>query len=381
MNKKYFCYEVFKNLSVWSSNGRLAYSPCSNYDGFCETSTELDVAQAWNSPGRKHLIDLIDNDQPIPGCHRCYTEENAGIKSRRQSSTELYEQFHKDTAVDLSGPQGIDYSVGNLCNLKCVICGPANSTQWIPDYQKLHPGRDITELLYQKNNQIEITNDQALDNVINIHFHGGGEPLLSQSHVNLLKKIDEVKGLGDVRVFYNTNGTVIVNDDILKLWEKCKLIELYFSIDDIGQRFNYQRTNADFNSVVENLQWFTDNMPHNHMFKVNAVWSYLNLYYLDELVGWHKNNFSANRYGDKTDLIFQNAVGASKITHLSQPLKDLLLNKFSNYPDLLSLIRSLRADNSPHDKFFKWINQIDAIRPVSFAMVAPEWAKLLHDTL
>lgn len=380
-DKKYFCYEIFKNLSVWSSNGKLAYNPCSNYDGYCETSNELNIARAWSSPGRQKLIDLISADQPIPGCHRCYSEENAGIKSRRQSSAELYEQFHKDTNIDLSGPQGIDYSVGNLCNLKCVICGPANSTQWIPDYQKLHPSKDISQLFYQKNNQLEITSDTALDNVINIHFHGGGEPLLSRSHRNLLEKIDAVKGLADVRVFYNTNGTVVVDDDTLKLWEKCKLIELYFSVDDVGQRFNYQRTNADFDTVTKNLQWFSDNMPHNHMFKVNAVWGYLNLYYLDELVNWHKNNFASNRYGDPTDLIFQTAVGTSNIAHLNQRLKDLLLDKFSNYPELTMLVKSLKVDNKSHDKFFKWIDQIDSIRCTSFSTIAPEWAKLLHDTL
>lgn len=380
-DKQYFCYEIFKNLAIRSINGQLIYGPCSYYTKNYATSDTLDIQSVWAGSQRKKIIEIVNQAQPIPGCQCCYDEENAGIKSRRQSSAELYEQFHQDTNIELSGPQGIDYCVGNLCNLKCVICGPANSTQWISDYQKLHPSEDISQLFYQKNNQIEITSDGSLGNVINLHFHGGGEPLLSQSHVNLLKKIDAVKGLADVRVFYNTNGTVVVDNDILKLWEKCKLIELYFSIDDVGQRFNYQRTNADFDNVTKNLQWFVSNMPHNHMFKVNAVWGYLNLYYLDELVSWHKNNFAANRYGDTTDLIFQTAVGPSNISHLSQQVKDILLDKFSSYPELLMLVNSLKVDNTSHDKFFKWIDQIDSIRHVSFSMVAPEWAKLLHDTV
>jgi hypothetical protein len=82
--------------------------------------------------------------------------------------------------------------------------------------------------------------------------------LLSNAHVNLLKNVQQVKGLGDVRVFYNTNGTQTVSDEILNLWEKCKLIELYFSIDDVGTRFDYQRTGADWNQVIANLKYMDD---------------------------------------------------------------------------------------------------------------------------
>lgn len=296
--------------------------------------------------------------------------------SRRQHSAQLYETYHNDTNIDLDSPQGLDYSVGNLCNLKCVICGPQHSTQWIPDYQKINPKINIDHLKYQKLNQIEITDSKSLKNIVNVHFHGGGEPLLSQNHVNLLEKIEQVKGLADVRVFYNTNGTVRVSDAVLKLWEKCKLIELYFSIDDVGARFNYQRTGADWNQVLQNLQWYTNNMPHNHMFNVNCVWSYLNLYYLDELVDWHNSSFQNNRYGDPTNLIFQKAIGNFEIKHLSAQTKQLLLTKFNNYPKLCALVDSLN-DGNDHSTFWNTINQIDQVRSTNFEQLCPEWSKIL----
>lgn len=378
-DNKYFCYELHKNLAIWSKNGQIGYNPCSFFQGYFKTSDTLDLPQAWNSPERKKLLDLANNNQPVPGCEHCYRAEEQGLVSRRQQSFPIYEEWHQDTAIDLDGPSGIDYSVGNLCNLKCIICNPGNSSQWIPDYQKLYPTANLSLLKYQKNSQIEISDNAVLNNVITLHFHGGGEPLMSQAHVNLLERINDVKGLADVRVFYNTNGTIIPDDQVLRLWEQCKLVELYFSIDDINNRFEYQRTACKFDKLTSNLEWYTENMPHNHMFKVNTVWSYLNLYYLDSLVDWKINTFDSNRFGDPTELIFQEAGGPTGIEHISLELRDILMKKFEKYPELIKLITAINISTKSHDKFLNWISKLDAIRNQSFAQIAPEWHRLLNE--
>jgi len=376
-NKKYFCYEIYKNLSVWSHNGTLNYNPCSFYDGYIKSSDTLDIKEVWNSPEREHLKQCVENDIPIRGCSTCYKSELHGLQSRRQGSKILHETYHNNTNIDLSSPQSLDYSVGNLCNLKCVICGPQNSSQWIPDFQKLYPGQNTDKFKYKKFDQIELTDQESLKNITSVHFHGGGEPLMSDRHVNLLKQIKDTKGLGDVRVFYNTNGTQIVSDEILKIWEECKLIELYFSIDDIGTRFEYQRTGAKWNQVNNNLQWFYNNMPHNHMFKINCCWGYLNLYYLDELYNWWEENFKTNRYGDHTNLIFQRVIGHYAVTHLSSDTIEMLVNKFKGNNELLSLVKTLESADRPHTNFWNNISKLDSIRNTKFQEVCPDWSKFL----
>jgi len=376
-NNKYFCYEIYKNLAIWSNNGQLVYGPCSFFKGWIKTNNKFDLSEVWNSPEHLELKHKIENNSPIEGCQYCYNEEANGLISRRLASIKLYEEYHHDVDIELDGPQGLDYSVGNLCNLKCVICGPNSSSSWIPDYQKLNPTVSIKSSQYQKFNQIEITNPELLKNITNLHFHGGGEPLLSSNHVNLLKKIDMVKGLSDIRVFYNTNGTQRVDQEILNLWGKCKLVEIYFSIDDIEDRFNYQRTGANWKEIIENLQWFRDNMPHNHMFNVNCVWSYLNFFYLPELVDWFQNSFSTNRYGDPTNLIFQRARETYNLKHLSGHVKKILQERFMRHEELLNLLASVDTDNLPHTDFWSNINALDAVRNKSFKKVCPEWSALL----
>lgn len=293
------------------------------------------------------------------------------------SAKNHYENFHHDSNIDIESPQGLDYSVGNLCNLKCVICGPKNSSQWVSDYIKLYPEKNVSSLKFNKHNQIKITDKRLLQNIKTLHLHGGGEPLLSNSHKELLQIIDDQKGLSDVRVFYNTNGTTTVDQDVLDLWEKCFLVELYFSIDDIEERFDYQRTGFTWAALEDNLKWFYENMPHNHMFNINCTWSYLNFYYLDEVYQWYKSKLQTNRYGDPVNFILQKASGDCELNHISSKTKKILQQRFLDYPELLMILNSLSVNNGPHDKFWSYIDSLDKIRTQNFRSLCSEWSQLI----
>jgi len=118
-------------------------------------------------------------------------------------------------------------------------------------------------------------------------------------------------------------------------------------------------------------------MPHNHMFNVNCVWGYLNLFYLDEIVEWQKKNFNANRYSDPTGMIFQKATDSYGINHLSIDVVDRLKEKFSAYPELIKLVDSLEISDRPHTDFWQQIGQLDLVRGTSFKTLCPEWSDLL----
>ena len=378
-DKKFFCYEIFKNLSISSDpDGHVKYSPCCYYKGFINDSAEIDIDYAWDSAERQQLKQLIADDMSIPGCVNCYRDEERGVTSKRLAAKEQYEEFQKDTNIDISGPQALDYRAGNLCNLKCMICGPNNSTAWIPDYQKMYPTKSVQIFKHNKNINKIISDVKSLENIKMVHFHGGGEPLMSTDHIRLLTDIKSVKGLADVRVTYNTNGTVRVDDQVLELWSQCKLVEIYFSIDDVGKRFEYQRTGAKWSEVTDNIEWYKHHMPHNHMFNINAVWGYLNFFYLNELVDWHRSFLSTNRYGDVTNLLFQQALGKFSLTTISDNIKSNLEHKFKNYPTLMLLLGSLPINNDfKHTDFWNHVDLIDKVRGTCFKNICPEWSNLI----
>ena len=371
-DKKYFCYEIFKNISVISHNGKIKYQPCSWYSGYTSESTSMDITQARKSKGHQQLIEMIEADQPIPGCSRCYSEERDGFSSRRMAAKDNYENFLNDTNIGENSLTAIDYSVGNLCNLKCVICYPSNSSSWKSDWQRLYPLDKIDD--YDKKIQIRLEDKSLLKDLRFIHFHGGGEPLMVDNHIKILKSIDD---LNETRVTYNTNGTVRPSKEVLELWEKCRLVEIYFSIDAVKDQFNYQRTNADWEEINDNIEWFKENMPHNHMFNINCVWSLLNVYYLDELVDWKKDVLDTNRYGDPVNLIFQKAGGPTEINYLNSSAIEKLLDKYENYPELIGLINSIPNINKPQTVFIEYIEKLDRIRGTDYRSLHKEWRELL----
>ena len=375
-SKPGFCYEIFKNQAFWSTRNTIGYNPCSYFKGYIVTDTTPD--EAWHGAEHLAIIDSVTQGELIPGCQNCYREEKAGLVSRRMSSKELYENYHKDTDINLTDtPKGLDYSVGNLCNLKCTICGPNNSSKWISDWAKLYPDTNMDNFLYRKDQYLTINDLEYLKNINSVHFHGGGDPLLSDAHIKLLYNIKQSKGLSDVRVFYNVNGTNRVTQEVLELWSECKLIELYFSIDDIGDRFEYQRTGASWEHTVETINWFYNNMPVNHMFKINCTWGYLNLFYLDELFLWHKENFAENRLGDSVELIFQKCLGTYSLDWLSSNTMNVLVDKFSKYPEISNLLAMLDVEEKPHTKFWDIVRRTDSIRNLDFCKLCPEWSLLL----
>ena len=370
-----FCYEFFKNQAFWSTRTGVGYNPCSFYDGFI--ATDVDPQTAWYGVEHKELIKDISNGKLIEGCAACYRAEKAGLVSRRISSIDLYENYLQETDIDPQPPTAIDYSVGNLCNLKCTICNPSNSSKWIDDWAQLFPDKNLDHYRFRKNQYITIDDLEYLSNIKIVHFHGGGDPLLSDAHINLLRNIKQSKGLSDVRVFYNVNATNRVTQEVLELWSECRLVELYFSIDDIGNRFEYQRTGASWEHTVETINWFYNNMPVNHMFKINCTWGYLNLYYLDELYRWHKENFAENRLGDPVDLIFQKCLGAYSLDWVSAKTMQMLQDKFMDTPEIFNLLSILEVKETPHTEFWDIVSRTDIIRNLNFRKLCPEWSVLL----
>jgi MoaA/NifB/PqqE/SkfB family radical SAM enzyme len=156
-----------------------------------------------------------------------------------------------------------------------------------------------------------------------VHFNGG-EPMLSKEHVKFLHAVPDKS---QVYLNYNTNGTILPNQELQQLWSSFKLVQLDFSIDDIGHRFEYQRYPAQWNNVVKNLQWYIEFAPHNCMFAVNTTVGILNKHNLDNLDHWLTENFKQSRFGDQIEHRRQNALGKfstlSNIVHVRQQLDSL----------------------------------------------------------
>jgi sulfatase maturation enzyme AslB (radical SAM superfamily) len=273
------CIDAYKNLNIVYNHGNLAISPC------CISPTlTISKLDFYNNEYLKSIRHQWSTNQFPSACNSCETAESAGVDSRRLGSNQWYTDNNiNNQTVELIR---LDYWTGDTCNLRCVICGPHNSSAW---KQELNLPVEL-----KKSNVNLFWKELDLTNIKFVHFNGG-EPLLSKEHVLFLEAIPNKKR---VHINYNTNSTVLPSPDLLKLWEQFKLVQLDFSIDDIAEQFEYQRYPAKWPEVVDNLQWFINHAPHNCMFAVNTSVGVLNESNLGNLTAWLKTNFFVSKFTD-----------------------------------------------------------------------------------
>lgn len=363
------CYDLHHNIAIDYINGKTLIGPC------CQSGRivvdESSITDYWNHPRLEKLRSQSTLDTYF--CNSCIAVEASGGKSRRQNQIEFYQGWDSSKQI-----RGVDIKLGNLCNLKCTICGPDSSTAWIPDAEKL--GQNIQDFVYyNKKLQFELSDSTALTDLELVHFWGG-EPLIDNKHIKVLEFLATAGLLKNCRITYNTNGTHKVDQHVLDLWAQAKLVEIYFSIDDIEHRFEYQRYPAKWQLVVDNLAWYKEHMPPNHLFYITCVVSYLNVWYLPELIKWKADNFNTNRLGDNIQLLFQPALGVCAITILSNKLKHQLVEQFAGHTELMPFVKMPNIQDSyTPSRFVDYVNKLDAIRNTNWTTTFKEFVRLLDD--
>jgi len=324
------CIDAFKNLNVELRNNNLRISPC------CLSPTKEVANIDINDPHLEGIRKTWLTKEFPNECYNCKQAEKQSLPSRRIGSNQWYiENGYDNLDTELIR---LDYWTGDTCNLACVICGPDNSSQW------------KKELGFAKEDRHRIVNKfwKTIDisQLKFIHFNGG-EPLLSKEHVEFLQSIKQKQ---DVHINYNTNGTILPTKELLELWAQFKLVQIDFSIDDIGERFEYQRYPAKWTSVESNLKWYIDNSPVNCMFAVNTTVSILNQSNLENLNDWLKTNFHTNRVTDPIEHRQQLANGLFSLT-------DFKINQ---------------------DQIIEFLNHCDSRRNTNWESTFPELLKFIN---
>ena len=366
VDRNSYCFDIHHTLSLKFYNGITKIGPCCLADHIDLEHTN--VQEFWNHDYLKKLRDQnIDSKIPYE-CRACSKLEQSGLHSRRSNHL----QYYSDEELTRPGVRMFDIHLPNLCNLRCTICGPYDSSAWHEDAQLLGlPLKD--EWKYSKDIPYNLKNLELPDTLEWVKFWGG-EPLLTELHADFLELLDQKGLLSQVRLMYNTNGTVKVSDRVLKLWEKARLIEVWFSIDDTGDRFEYQRFGAKWKEVTDNMQWYYDNLPHNHLMYISCSYGRLNIWSLPDIVNWHSKYFNQSRFGDDIQLVFNRVLGVCSIDQVDTNFYQQLCQRFQAYPELQSILNTVQEvpGYSP-TKFLDYVAGLDTIRHTNFLQTFPEY--------
>lgn len=265
-------------------------------------ASESSINEARNSETLKEIRrDMLQGKWP-ESCGRCMREEKSSIRSKRiyskeslpiQYTEEWAQKITKeDGTLDLSQAHLVDLDIrfGNKCNLACRMCGPSDSSAWIPDYEKLGGKFKPQKFNWYEENIFWESLEKSASTLDHIYIVGG-EPLLIDRHYVFLNHLIEIGRAPEITLEYNSNLTVLPQK-ALDLWKHFKKVRIGVSIDGYGAVNDYIRYPSKF-SVLENNLNKIDVAPGNLQVWLALTVSIYNLHHLVDMMKWVKSkNFT-----------------------------------------------------------------------------------------
>lgn len=352
------------------------------------------LEDAYKSEYMQRMRQQFRNGEKPETCKLCWEEEAAGRDSKRIHSRarlkEMYEtvDWNNDTPDQL---WFVDLKLGNICNLKCRICGSWSSSKWAAEEMDYLPkGANKKEHIaytWLKQGKWPEESPGFWENLKTLLPHikyfefTGGEPWLIEEHWDLLKYALEQGYSKNIDIHYNTNATQIPQH--LDLWKNFGRVDVAFSVDNVGKRFEYERFGADWNmanNIIDGIHGWgteTDNITTQLCFTVNIQ----NVYYLDELLEWaDTKNFGSIYFN------MLHSPDHMSVQRMTPAAKDLVLNKLKttfwksskHQQEINNVIQFIEnGPGSDGKEFLRQMQRTDTYRKQNFMDTHPEIARAM----
>jgi len=390
-----------------------------------------DLLTAWNDDYMKGVRRQMLKGEVPPSCSKCFKEESAGHRSKRNWETEYWSRrVSVRELIDATSADGqvapkvtyVDLRLGTKCNLKCIMCSPHDSSFWVGDWKKLHPQiqndslREINEWPnngkndgasydWHKNNPAFWEQlYQQLPNMQQLYF-AGGEPLIIDEHYQLLEECIRRGEASHIELRYNSNGLELP-EKLFVLWERFKRVRFHFSLDSIGEMNHYIRYPSDWTRVLTNLRRLDETSDKIEVTLACAVQA-LNIFYIPELIEWKlaENFKKINPWPLGAGLVnfhFVYHPANLNVKVLPPWFKAQVGEKFERYirslerrfagnpeftansygiPRLRGLVKFMNSEDWSRrlPEFREYLKIMDGIRGTDFKKVFPEMAPLLEE--
>jgi len=243
--------------------------------GYIQDNT---LEEIWNNDTMQRIRRQVLNNERPKECEPCFTLEDQGVESLRQrhingvipeARINLYPNTEFKEILPFTFPT-MEIKLNNLCNLKCRMCHPMDSTSWNDWNQVEEFYKKEDNFLVEKIHSLNLVNKPYLgpfddsDNWWNSfekllpHFRrvefAGGEPLMDPQHFKILEML---KPYGDkIQLKYATNLSMLGkgNRTVHEYWPHFKSIAVNVSIDGYGPSYEYVRGNANWSDLLRNIK-------------------------------------------------------------------------------------------------------------------------------
>lgn len=391
------CINAYKGLRITNSGEAMF---C------CKSETWLDDSNGNKANIEKNTFDEIINgrlateirndlDSGIKNinCKKCWDEEDAGVASKRMLDNDRAERYWgkeylKDT---VARAEIVELNLGTICNLKCRICGPWSSSKWVKEHFAVNTKntdfKDYMQQVKQWQGNWEDDSpswthiEENLPYLKQIDFYGGEPFLVDRNWEILQKSIDEGYAKNQV-LHFNTNGT-LYNENHIEILKQFKSVLISLSIDDIKERFEYERHPAKWNVVNENILKFSKlNNESNFDVQVCITVNSLNVYYIPELIDYLQQEVELGYY-----INFLHGPEYYNVRNIKQNVKEDITNKYGKIKNIFPMVNDLNkilnymnnyiSTAGPWEEFVEKTSLKDDYRKESFSATFPEWNSII----
>ena len=277
------------------------------------------LENAWNSEDIRQARLRMINGESVPACVKCVEQEDRGYQSMRDKRDMAlnFVRTEKDGSV-VHAPSSIELHLGNLCNLKCNMCGQQYSNQIGKELLEIgKDDPDFLEWIRKESGNVNIwTNNLSVEyrwfqnkkiknklfNYIANHITDmvviGGEPTVIPEFWELFEYLEQRDRLNNMSITLTTNLTN-VNPKMTNWLPRLKSWKVWASVDGLGERTEYIRYPSNFKKVCDNLDFYKGLLAHNNgKIVLSPAIQLLNIDQLDDILRWWLD-FSGGDLSDK----------------------------------------------------------------------------------
>ena len=374
--KKPKCYAPFYNVYLRASSRESRV--CCTANGHHRLHTN-EMSEIFNNDLAQEIRESMLRGEYHPTCHECKKREDLGLRNDR----DVYDEWYSNSSVDLPEPATVmpepywaDLRPSNLCNLKCRMCYPDNSTEVAREYEDL--GLTVLrELTQRKHYELPV-----FDSVVNLKLLGGEPTLQTEIEAQLKQLVKQEHSYLNI----TTNAS---NVSQFRQWEtlfkQIAQVNFNISVDGTEEYYEYIRTPARWDRFENAVNY----LNNNQLAKYNTVIGFNFC-----LQAW---NFSD--YFRTVQWIEQYKPQAITVNTVDQPwlsiaiLPDRYRNEWLNgisiqEKNILERRGELKKwlDHTPFDptlvpQFVQITQQLDSHRGTDFSLLNPQlWVSLQEYT-
>lgn len=377
-----YCILPFVNLEA-RTDGTI--SPCCiMQDSAPQNLSEGDnLSEVWKGKWlRQYQQQFLAGVKP-EACTNCWKEEDAGMQSKRLRELTYYKNELGITRLEkpTASPITLDLKLGNICNSKCRICTSFASSQWGKEEIAIDPLNKDRVMQFnhsgswpKRNDNFWKEVDEWAPTLKKLEFFGG-EPLLIDRHYDILEKCVELGVAKDISISYNTNGSIFPEDKV-DLWKEFKSVLIFFSIDDVNDRFNYIRHPGKFDQVIENMHKFS-NLEGNFEFGIFQTIGILNICTMNDLTTFCNEHLPMRMH---YNMVFEPKHMSAKC--LPPEVKQSITQMYSGeqpefIKNTIQFMNGEQYDRQYFDQFIHTTKFGDTYRKESFADTFPQLYELI----